>query len=320
MPIIIVLVLLVAIGIVAVLLVQNQQQKAVQAEYDAILTSITNAKSPSSVVSKASSLEDFVKANPSFSVDEDLLSLVEVCEEYEDASDGEDRYEDAISGLKSLEKSSVDKISSCAEKLRIYVEDDYEYYLASINIGSGSTDPGSSGGTGGTEGYSTAPPLEVVGEAELFVDDDGEPSFTFTSVNNSDKTVSYAELWAYCYDANGELVAPSNSMYVRWYTLKETYAPGETMTSNELGWYNINISGKDIAYVYIAFNYVEFSDGSTWGRYVTDAEMSNLPAEVKAYMDWVRTNMADPAAAANLSSYSFVSLQAEKNRYSMVAA
>lgn len=311
-PIVVILLLLVVIVVAVVLFLQ---QKGIRDEYNQIMENICKADNTSTVVSRAGKLETFTKENPNFSVDADLLTLIAVCEDFEYAGDSEERYTDAIDELKSLEKSSVSQVKACAKNLRAYVEEEYATFTA--NNSGGGVGVGASGVGGG---YDTECPLAIK-EVNIFVNNDNKQSFTFASQNNSDKSISYSEFWAFCYDKSGNLVKEGNFPVV-WYTLKTTYEPGQSYTIDQFGKYYEFDLPTDIAYVCLVPNYIEFSDGSTWGQYVTNEQLRSgtLPPDVQAYMDWAKSNLADPGAKSALNLSSPVAIPVEKNRYNLLAA
>lgn len=310
--IVVVVLLLVAIGVVAVILIG---QNATKTEYADILTEVTGASSPSSVASKGRKLHTFMEDNPNFDVDKDLLELIEICEEYVDADDSEARYINAIEDLSSLESSDIDAVADCASDMVDYVEEDYVDYLASIapppepsTDENGGGDDSSSGGGGSAGGnYATECPLVILGEATIFEEDGGQ-YYTFASQNTSSKGIEYSEFWAFAFNAQGELLkVTTTGLDAQWCTNDKPYSPGQTITVNEFGYYEFKLD-EPAAYVYIAVNYIEFTDGSEWGTYSASVHM--MPSDTEAYFNHVRDTLAIPAAQQALASSSVVFMDA----------
>ncbi len=256
-----------AVVIFAVVL-PKQERKS---EYSTLVQDICGSSTPAQVAKYLDELNEFDAANPGM-VESDLKTLVEVCDEYENAVEDEYKYKDAISGLEKSEKSSNADIAACASTLLDDVDSEYDaYQTASASSSSApappTSEPPSSEPPATEEG---ADPLEVLNSGMGYIEYDGVDYLcSFDARNNSDKAITYFETVFFFFDANGKPVNFSDGTNYLVLTDSSTYlAPGATHTPEEDGYWPYTGSGLDESKVAMCVpfvSYVEFGDGSSWG-------------------------------------------------------
>ncbi|MDL2214491.1 FxLYD domain-containing protein, partial [Clostridia bacterium OttesenSCG-928-O13] len=261
---------------------------AVTEQYEALLEEICQAESPRNVVRFRGRLDTFNEENPGV-VDDDLETLVAVCEDYQSsAQDREDTFTEMIDALDKLGKSDIKKISTCAKGLQTAVNSDYEEYLDSLESSSSSETSGSSSSSKPTndDPFGGEIPFEMLEDLAIL---DGENGFSLRFQNTSGKTIEAIEVWVYCYDAQGN---PIEGMMdnIEWDWDYPFLADGEIYGPEDYGFFSFYYC-EDVVFALPFISYVEFSDGSYWG--IND-EVADFE-DVFMYMEIIK-ELADEAA------------------------
>lgn len=281
--IIVAAVVLAAIGIGAFVVTSNNNKARIQEEYNVLATRITTANSPSRVAGYKAELAAFKEANPSV-VEDDLVTLVDVCEAYKNAGESDARYQDALDELGVLTSSSVAKVASCASTLETYVQEEYEEYLYYQQVpdppvtGDPGSDPGQS-----SDPYEGAAPWTMDSLSAVLRTSDGREQFSMRATNTSGKGIDYFEMWVYCYDSEGNRIYGSDGTAFDWVSDRASYAAGYTHSPEGNGYWTFeNCSDVSIAIMVVSF--AEFSDGTTWG--VSDYNYHYDADTVISYMEY----------------------------------
>lgn len=251
-------------------------------EYNSLVARICASTSPNRVAGFRNEVDTFAQKNAKL-VEDDLTKLLAACEEYKDAPEGDARYLDMIDEMESLSSSTNTQISACAGQLLDYVESEYDNYITYINNDS-STPPDAGGGSStGDDYFHDESPWTLDNPDMVYevTNVDGRLQIPLSMTNTSDKTITYFEIWFYCYDSAGKPITGDHGLTVDWIYFEESYKPGKRLTPNVDGHVNL-FSFTDVDFVIPFVCYVEFSDGTTWGVSDINASMS----EAYDYMDF----------------------------------
>ena len=281
--IIAVVVAVIAIAVVLFFLLRGSGGKA---EYNTLLENITSSTSTTQVASYQSELDTFKTEHPDL-VDADLTALVTACVEYDEASDDEYRYTDMIYELERLESSTVPQVASCASGLLPGIESAYDDYLAYIEeeeaaaAAAASAAAEEAASANSIDLASSPMPMLGNGTGALSVLD-GQDVFSINAQNTSDKTITYFEIVAFFYDANGNPINGTNGYTWEWKKDDSmTIAPGGDHVPERDGYWAIN-SHSDVAYVVPFVVYTVFDDGTTWGSQLSSTDKAALADQLQA--------------------------------------
>lgn len=309
--IIVVAVLLVAGGIgIFVIMGKNaekerirQEQIGLDTEYSELVATITSGTTPRQVARNRDQLDSFMLRSPD-RVEVDLETLVVVCEDYEAASkDQEATFTDMLASLDVLSMSTNADIAACANVLKDAVNKDYDLYLmnGTSNPSVSMPRPSSSGGSQGDPFAGEFPYRLLSNEIDIIVED-GEPMFSLSFENLSDKTIVYMEIWVFVYDTSANRLDGE----LEWVTDRPNLAAGESYTPENNGYFEFyTVDGNAVALGLPFINYIEYSDGSTWGITYFDGDDDSVLDQVMEQMDRVHA-AADEAAKSRLLSESII--------------
>lgn len=247
-------------------MIKNQKSE----EYNQFLIKITNATTPEAALTYSDDFLTFAYANPD-SVDYDLKSLVYACEDYVDGDKNDAiTYTNMLDEMEYLQDSSIPQIEKCAFTLYTYVNEEYAAFLAE-------------------QGETTIPDagslnnLSIISDVEIEYED-GKSFYSFDIENTGDKTVTYFEIWVFCYDAEGNPLPANDDLNIEWAFYNDNFLPGEVISSDSGWWEFYDFPDTVIAIPYIS--YAEFDDGTSAG--VTSDDPDNIDSYTKITMKAIK--------------------------------
>lgn len=260
----------------------------IQTEYEEIKTNILNSQTPSEVTRYSREFYDFNDKYSAY-VDADVQKIMSISEEYVDGNKSIDStYDTAIDDYLLLLISEDDGVSDCAYTLSDAVFNDKDAYLLEKESLS-SPDALEEAGM-----YDS--PIEINGDAWIGTDN-GSPVFSINAENVSDKTVTYFEIWFFCYDESMKPMESANNLNIEWVYFDGTLIPGETITLEDGSWSLLDF--PETAYGLPYISYVEYSDGTSYGS--TCENMDNLTFDVEVEMMFIKS-IADVLASSNAAA------------------
>lgn len=148
---------------------------------------------------------------------------------------------------------------------------------SALGVQGGASTPGAaSEGSGGMAAAADTPLLVDYRSYDLTRLSDGM-GFSFDALNQSGKTITYFEAWVFCFDENGNEVLGDDGSNMEWVVDEPALPNGSTHTPDDNGyWLFYNCSDSDVAIVVPYINYVEFSDGMSWGKTAETAEITDV--------------------------------------------
>ena len=282
-PISIVLVLAILAGFIGNSRYTEQQAEKVQAEYTLVAETVCDASSPRMLLSNSALLEAFKSRYPEFKTDPDLQKLIDACAAYDFASENESRYLDMIAALEDLESSSVNEVADCATNLLTFVREDYEFYKEQSIEPAPLPPPDKNNND---DDLVHPFPAEFPAVIDVF---EGLPCYGIFATNLSSKTIVYFEVWLFCYDDKGNPIESSANLNLEWGRASvDPLTPGDFISPAD-GVFPLT-SCPEAAIGLPFVNYVEFSDGTSYG--ITD---DSLSPEIQAIIDELKGLMDEMA-------------------------
>ncbi len=309
-PLVIVLVLILLAALCVVGGIFLNMVVLVPNEYDNLRSNILASATPEEVLLQQEQWQEFWEKHPDI-VQEDLQSLMQVCETYENAQDGEARYIEAIEALTAMQESGDEAVALAAETLLFAVTDEYVNYMESIGdtaeqsgdwdtwmdevlnnlngrTGSGAMVEGgetaSGGATGETQPFDlTTIPLQTTGDGLAVWDEDaGERYISFDADNVSGKEIVYFEALCFFFDESGAPMAGENNDRTWEYYIDSSsvIAPGDGHWASENGYWACD-DHTAATYAVLLVSYAEYADGSTWGEYFQEEPTQEFADELQ---------------------------------------